>query len=288
MHLHFFTHYIDNGLDYVSDIIKTGYTNAELANKKGILQRIDPRIKLLFLMFYIIIISIKRDILSELIIAGFVLFLAVISSLDIFSFYKKVFFMSFIFGFVIALPSSLNLFNSGRVILPIVEFSKTRDLWFYHIPKIIGFTHEGVLGVIMLTLRVMNSLALSFLIVSATRFEEFIKALKLFKVPDTMLVIITLMYKYVFIFAKTVQDMYLAKKSRFIGKIYDKQTMQWMASRIVFLFKKTQKKYENIFNAMISRGFADDIKLYGLKEIDKTSMIVGIGFLMIGALLLWK
>ena len=271
----------------MSDIIKTGYLNAGLANKDGFLQKIDPRIKLFFLIYFLIIISMKHDLWSEFIIAWIVLFLALVSRLNVLRLYKKIIFFGFIFGFVIALPSSLNLFRPGMIIFPLIKFSKVHRLWVYNIPSAIGFTQEGVLGVVMLTFRVMNSLALTFLIVATTRFEEFIMALKILKIPDAVLVIITLMYKYIFIFTQTVQDMYLSRKSRSPGNVDNKQNRAWMLNRMVFLFKKTQKKYEEIFHAMISRGFTDEIILYDLEKIDRRSIIVGTGFFIIGVLLLW-
>ncbi len=279
--------YLDKGLAYVVHILKTGHDQIEFANKDGFFQRLSPQTKLFFLLFFIIMVSIKRDIVSELIIAVFVLGLIIISRLNTVGLYKRVLVLGFIFGFLVALPSSLNIFNHGKIIFPIAKLSAPYTIWWLHIPENIGVTHDGILIVVMLTLRVINSLAISFLVLYTTVFEDIIKALKMFKVPDAILITITLSYKYIFMFVKTVEDMYLAKKSRIIAYQGDAEIRNWIVGRFAFLFRKTQKKYEDVFKAMSSRGFSNDIKLYRTKGLNKIDWFTSIIFLFIGAIVLW-
>ena len=119
----------------------------------------------------------------------------------------------------------------------------------------------------MLTMRVINSLSLSFLVLYTTPFHEIMRALKVLKVPDTFLIIITLCYKYIFIFSKTVEDMHLAKKSRIVRELSNTEAREWIAGRIAFIFRKTRLRCEEVFKAMIGRGFSDTIKLYGFRKM---------------------
>lgn len=279
--------FIEKGIHYLASVIKTGYIQGETASKDYFFQRIDARIKVLFLIFYIIIVSLKKEILPEVLIGAFVFSLMLISRLNIASLYKRVFFLGFIFGFLIALPSALNIITKGEIILPVLHLSKPYSFWIYQIPEEIGFTREGVYGVMMLTSRVINSLALSFFVLYTTPFPEIIKALKVLKVPDGFLMIITLSYKYMFMFAKTVEDMHLAKKSRLAGQVNNTDARQWIAGRIAFIFKKTMLRCEEIFKAMISRGFSDKIKIYGVKKLYVRDWVTGITFLLTGVLFLW-
>jgi len=267
--------FIDRGISHLGRVIKTGYIQLEFASKDSIFHRLDARVKVLFLVFFIIIVSLKKKILPEIGIAFFVFGLAVISRLNLFNFYKKVIPLGFIFGFLIALPSAFNIIIKGDIILPIFHLSRSYDFWIYHIPQTIGITREGILGVAMLTLRVLNSIALSFLILYTTSFSDIIRALKVFRVPDAILMIITLTYKYIFIFAKTVEDMHLAKKSRMTGGISNTEARRWIAGRIAFIFRKTQQRCEDVFKAMLGRGFSDTIKLYGFRKMDSMDWTAG-------------
>ncbi|PIV65967.1 MAG: cobalt ECF transporter T component CbiQ [Nitrospirae bacterium CG_4_10_14_3_um_filter_44_29] len=279
--------FIEKGIHHVADVIKTGYVQWETASKDDFFQKIDARIKVLSLLFYIIIVSLKKDILPEVLVGVFVFILTMIARLNILSLYKRVLFFSFIFGFLIALPSAFNVITKGEIIFPILHLSKTYRFWIYHIPSEIGITREGIDGVMMLTSRVMNSLSLSFFVLYTTPFPEIIKALKVLKVPDGFLIIVTLSYKYIFIFAKTVEDMHLAKKSRSAGQVSDAEARSWIAGRVAFMFKKTRLRCEEIFKAMLGRGFSDNIKIYGVSKLHARDWFTGAIFFLVGVIFLW-
>lgn len=279
--------FIEKGLYHLADVIKAGYVQWETAARDNFFQRIDARIKVLFLLFYVIIISLKKDLWSEILIAVFFFVLTGLSRLDLLNLYKRVFFLAFIFGFLIALPSALNVITGGDIILQIVHLSRPHSFWIYRIPKEIGFTREGVYGVMMLTSRVMNSLTLSFLVLNTTPFSEIMRALKVLKVPDSFLMIITLSYKYIFIFAKTAQDMHLAKKSRLVRQVSNSEARNWIAGRMAFMLKKTRIRCEEVFKAMLGRGFSDNIKLPTVKKLRAVDWFSGAAFFLFGVLFLW-
>ena len=279
--------YIDKGIESFAGILKEGYTQWESASGKGFFYELDTRIKVVFWLFFILVVSLKKEILPELSIFFTVFVILLLSRVNLVTFYRKVFLLGFIFGFLISLPSSLNVITHGEVIFPVITLPKAYDFWLYHIPGVIGFTAEGVSVVSMLTLRVINSLSLSFLILYTTPFPEIIKALKVLKVPDAFLIIISLTYKYIFIFARIVADMHLAKKSRLAGALKSAEARDWIAGRIAFIFKKTQLKCDDVFNAMIGRGFSGEIKLYQYEKITGRDWGLGFFLLTLGSLILW-
>jgi cobalt/nickel transport system permease protein len=167
------------------------------------------------------------------------------------------------------------------------HLSRPYGFWVYQIPQEIGLTMEGLYGVALLTSRVMNSVALSFFVLNTTQFPEIIRALKVLKAPDSFLMIITLSYKYMFIFARTAEDMHLAKKSRLLGQVGNDEARRWIAGRMAFIFKKIMLKCEEIFKAMLSRGFSEDIRIYGQRKLQTRDIGTGAVFFLIGVLLLW-
>jgi len=279
--------FIEKGMHRLADVIKTGYVQWETASRDNFFQGIDARIKVLFLLFYVIIVSLKKDILSEFVIAAFVFVLTVLSRLDIFNFYRRIIFLAFFFGFLIAFPSAFNVITSGEVVIPIAHLSRPYSFWIYKVPEEIGLTREGMYGVLMLTLRVMNSLTLSFFVLNTTPFPEIIKALKVLKVPDSFLMIITLSYKYMFLFAKTAEDMHLAKKSRLVGRVSNAEARRWVAGRIAVMLKKTRMRCEEVFKAMLGRGFSDNIKVCMVNKLRARDWFTGVTFFIVGILFLW-
>jgi cobalt/nickel transport system permease protein len=278
--------YIDKGIQSFANILKEWYTQWELASKNGLFNEIDTRIKVIFWLFLIVVISLKKEILPELGIFLALFALLLLSRINLVSFYKKIFLLGFIFGFLISLPSSLNIITHGKVVFPIITLPKAYDFWMYHFPEVIGFTKEGFSVVVLLTLRVLNSLSISFLILYTTPFPEIIRALKVLKVPDAFLIIISLTYKYIFIFARIVTDMHLAKKSRLVGAVNKTEARNWVAGRMAFIFRKTQLKCDDVFKAMIGRGFSGEIKLYQYQNMRGRDWVVGFFLLTLGSLFL--
>jgi energy-coupling factor transporter transmembrane protein EcfT len=146
----------------------------------------------------------------------------------------------------------------------------------YHIPQVIGITDSGLSLVSLLTLRVLNSLSVSFLILYTTPFAEIVKALKVFRVPDTFLIIISMTYKYIFTFAHIVSDMYLAKKARLACGNGRKEAREWIVGRIAYVFKKTQIECEEVFKAMNARGFSGEIRLYHYRKVTGREWATGL------------
>jgi cobalt/nickel transport system permease protein len=268
--------FIDKSIKSIAAIIKSSYVYWEMAEKDGLFQGLDPRVKVAFMAYFIVIISLLRSVYAELAVSAFIFILIALSRLNILYMYRRVIGFAFFFGFLVALPSAFNIITRGEIILPVATLSKAYRFWIYFIPKEIGITGEGAFVVAMLTLRVANSIGISLLVIHTTPFFEIIRALKVFRIPDTFLMIIILTYKYIFIFSKTVEDMYLAMKSRLVVAADSAAVRELVAGRIFFIFKKSQMRYEETYRAMVSRGFAGDIELYSFRSFTVRDAAAGI------------
>ena len=278
--------FIEKGINHLAGVIKKGYLQWEFSSQKGLFQKIDPRIKVLFLLFYVIIVSLKRDVLPGFYIGGFIFLLVLFSRIRIVTFYSRVLFLGFIFGFLVAFPSAFNVIIDGEIIGPVIRLSRPLNFWIYHIPAEIGITREGIYGVIRLTLRVINSLSLSFLVLYTTPFPEIIRALKVLKVPDTFIMVINLSFKYIFIFSKTAEDMHFSKKSRMVREGTHTEAREWIVGRIAFIFRKSRLRYEEVFKAMVGRGFSHTIKLYGHPKMRSADWVACLFLMFTGVLFL--
>jgi len=278
--------FLERGINHLAGVIRNGYAQWEFSSQEGFFQGIDARVKVLFLFFFILIVSLKRELLPEACICFFVFGLILFSRLNILRVYKRVLFLGFVFGFLIALPSAFNVITKGETVLPVAKLSRPYTFWIYHLPADIGITREGIYTVAMLTVRVINSLSLSFLVLYTTPFHEIIRALKVLKAPDSFLMIITLCYKYILIFSKTVEDMHLAKKNRVVRELSHAEAREWIAGRMAFLFRKARLRCEDVFKAMIGRGFSDSIKFYGFRKMRSTDWYAAIFLFLAGFLFL--
>jgi cobalt ECF transporter T component CbiQ len=265
--------HIDRGIAGFARIIRYTFIHWELASHRGFLQSLDARAKVLFWILLLVTISLKTTVFSLMMIAIALAFLAMVSRVSLISLYGRVIPLALFFGFFVSAPAMLSVISPGKVVVPILELSRPFAFWIYSIPQHIGITEEGIIICSMLTLRVFASLTLSFLIVATTPFSEIVRALKLFRVPDTLLLILTLTYKYVYLFAQMITDMYRAKKVRLVLGISTSEFRRWSTGRMVTVFRKTEQRVDDIYHAMLCRGFPGEIRLLGEPAFKSSDMI---------------
>ena len=279
--------FIDKALKRISGVISSVAVQWSVSSRGGPFHSLDARVKVIFWLMFIIVISLKRDVFSEAAITFFIFFLVVIAGIRLLEFYRRALLFGFLFGFCVALPASLNVFSKGEVIAPLLTLPGEYHVLAYDIPQRIGITREGLHTVILLTLRVLNSISLSLFILQTTPFNDIVKALKVFKVPDAFLMIIALTYKYIFIFAKTVEDMYLAQKSRLAGPIGADKARELISGRIVYLFRKTRTRCDELFKAMLCRGFDGEFRLPGFGRLPGRDRAALFSLCSAGVFFLW-
>jgi cobalt ECF transporter T component CbiQ len=273
--------FIDRTIRNIAVIIKSVYNQNETASKDGLLQKINARSKIIFLFGFIILISFIRQIQAQLIIAAFLFILFIFSKVKLTSIYKKIFLLGFFFGFLIIAPASLNIVSEGRIIFNLIHFNSAHHFLLYNIPKNIGITYEGCLVVLKFSLRITNSIAITMLVIYTTSFAEIIKSLKIFFVPDLFLLVITLSYKFIFILSHTTEETYFALKSRWWKNSKEISANRFIAERITFIFRKSWIRYEEIYKAMVARGFNGNVNLCYMqkfKSIDIAFLIFVIAF----------
>ena len=258
--------FLDKTIINAATAVKSIYLQAENATLDNFIQKINPYIKLFSLIYFVIIISFTSNLVAQIVITAFIFLLYVIARIKILQVYRKIFFLAFIFGFVIVLPASLNVITPGKVVFNLITFSKSSHFWIYSIPQNIGFTENGFQVVLLVFLRVLNSVSFALLIAFTTSFPALIKSFKMIGVPDTFLMIISLAYKYIFILSRTIEESYFALKSRLAGNIKSSNIRKLISGRIFFIFKRSVIIYENTYYAMVSRGYRGKVMLHSQKH----------------------
>jgi cobalt/nickel transport system permease protein len=254
--------FLDKTLLGTARSMKIMLVQAENATKDNTVHNINPYVKLFSLIYLVIVISLVNNPLSQIIISGFIFLVYVFAGLKVFSVYRKIFLLSFVFGFVVIFPAALNVITPGKIALLLFTLKGPVHFWIYDIPAEIGFTYAGFNVVALIFLRVLNSVSISLLVVFTTPFPSLIKSLKMIGVPNTFLMIISLAYKYIFILSRTIEDTYFALKSRLSGNIRNKNIRKVISGRIFFIFKRSVIFYDKTYYAMVSRGYTGKIKLY--------------------------
>jgi cobalt/nickel transport system permease protein len=254
--------FLDKTIINSSKAVKSIYLQAEASAKNNFIQKINPKVKLISLIYMAIVISVASNPGTQMIITVFIFLIYVIAGLKLFDVYRKIFLLAFIFGFLVVLPASLNVISSGAIIFNIITFKKPSHFLIYSIPQSIGITTNGIRIVSLVFLRVLNSVSFALLVVFTTPFPSFIKSLKMIGAPDTFLMILSLAYKYIFILSRTIEETYFAFKSRLSGNIKSSSIRKLIGGRIFFIFKRSVIIYQNTYHAMVSRGYGGKVILH--------------------------
>ncbi len=278
--------FIDKTLRTVGNTVKIMYIHSETGQHDKPLFKINPLIKVFSLVFLIVVLSFANKIYSQLTASVLVFGFYLISGVPFNYIYKKILFLSLIFGLLIFLPASLNVITPGNIIFTLFSFDHTYHFWIYHVPQTIGVTDAGVRIVALLFLRVFNSISLAMIFVYSSSFTQLVKGLKVFFIPDTFLMILSLAYKFIFILSKTITETYFALKSKLFGPVRNNKIRKIISGRVFFVFKKSKSNYENTFYAMVSRGYTGKIILYREKHIKLYDLmflatVIGAGFLIL-------
>lgn len=253
--------------------VRSIYLQAENSVRENIFRKINPGVKLLSLIYMAVVISLVNNIGSQLLISAFIFMLYCFAGVKILRVYRKIFLISFFLGFLVVLPASLNIITPGNIVFNLITLEKPYHFWIYSIPQNIGFTSNGFQVVALFFLRVLNSVSFAFLIVYTTQFPAFVKSFRILGIPDTFLMVLTLAYKYIFILSRTIEETFLALKSRLAGNINNSNARQLVGGRIFFIFKRSVNIYENTYNAMVSRGYDGKIRIYSQHKFTFTDII---------------
>jgi cobalt/nickel transport system permease protein len=278
------TKFLDKGLEHLASVMRSSLSQGETSRAAGILQGVDARVKVLAALLFIIAVSLRLSLTAMIVVLACCLALSTLSRLG-YGYVRRVALLAFAFGFTLAAPSAFNIVVDGTVVYPLLHLESAHTFWVYQIPQTIGVTREGLLGVARLTLRVADSLAISLLVLHTTPFAEVMRALKVLRVPDTFLLVVTLSYKYIFIFAQTAEEMHFAKKSRLVGGVDAAGARGWVVGRIGLLFRKTQLRCEEIYKAMLARGFSGEVRLAPSAPMRPKDWAWGAGFFAAAVLL---
>ena len=222
--------FIEHSMINALAFLKEAVFSEEAARSKGLLQSISPRMKIIALILCLIITCLIRSIPVILAVYIVSLILAKSSGIGILFFIKRVWFFIPMFTLLIALPA----------------------VFMY-----------GIFPAVIFVLRVATCVSLAVLVTITTRHADILRSLRSIGIPELFIQVLDMTYRYIFFFIKIFEEMHLSLKSRLIGRLSNQNTRRWAASRISFLFTRSIKMSEDVYRAMLARGYTGEVKKYG-------------------------
>ncbi len=238
--------FVEKTIGGAAGVMRQAMFSDDVASRPGVLQAIDPRVKLVTLFGLLVGAALVRHVPVLVALYLATLLLAVTSGLPIGFFVKRVWLFVPLFTGIIVAPATLNFVTHGEIVVHL-------GTWFGH-PA--GLTRQGLDAAGLIVTRVAVSISLVVLLTLTTRWNRLLASLRALFVPRMFVMVLGMTYRYVFHLLNGVTDMYTARKARTVTR--DPEVAKgraFVAASGGALFGKAHALSEEVHQAMVARGY---------------------------------
>ena len=258
-------------LSGISGTIEQAVFTEEHTHKRGWLQGIDPRAKIGMFLLVVLAASLSNSFLTLVALYAVLLIVAYVSQVPFDFFVKRVW---------IGIP-----FFAGVVILPSIFFTSGPRLFDLTLGSIhFGPSVDSLVGAAIFIMRVGVSVSLAVLLILTTPWSDILKSLQAFRVPQVFVLILSMTYRYIFLFLHTANGLFEARKSRTVGRTTGNEQRSWMSGSIGSLINRSFKMSNDVYAAMIARGFHGEVRTYNAYHMTAKDWLALAGALILAVI----
>jgi cobalt/nickel transport system permease protein len=125
------------------------------------------------------------------------------------------------------------------------------------------------------------AVAATIVLTASTRFPMLLQGLEGLRAPRMLIMILSFMYRYIFVIVDEAMRMQRAEASRSAGR-HIRRRLRAAAGMVGLLFIRTYERAERVYQSMGSRGFDGDIR--GMRRLAFSSGDLFFGCLFMGGL----
>ncbi len=242
-----------------------------IARGAGLLQELDPRLKILSAVLLLLAVSLSHSLLVILILYFLALVLAFFSKIPLGFFIKRVWLLIPFFTGVVALPA---LFITPGPVLA-------------HLPLGLVITQTGFTTALFLLLRVGTSVSVAVLLMLTTPWNSVLKALGVLRVPAVIILILGMTYRYIHLLLHLTNDMFLSRKSRLLRRMNGPEERRMIAATSGTLLNKSLQVSSEVYLAMQSRGFRNYPRTLDTFKMRRIDWLAGALVVITAAAAIW-
>lgn len=243
--------FVEKTIGGAAKLMSQAMFSDDVASRPGVLQAIDPRVKLVSLFGLLVVAALVRHIPVLLAMYFGTLILAVRSGLPLGFFVKRVWLFIPLFTGIVVAPAAFNFVTHGQIVLHLGS-------WFGH-P--VGLTRQGLNAAGLMVTRVAVSISLVVLLTLTTSWSRLLASLRALFVPRMFVMVLGMTYRYVFHLLNGVTDMYTARKARTVSRESDAtKGRAFVSDTAGAVFGKAHALSEEVHQAMVSRGYTGGVR----------------------------
>jgi cobalt/nickel transport system permease protein len=238
----------------------------------GLLQRLDPRVKVAGLFALILASALAARLWVIAAIFALAILLAALSQISIGMLAARVWIGALTFTGAIAIPALFLTPGVPVYRLPGLNWTVTAQ----------GLTTAGYL-----ILRVETAATLALLLIFTTPWMHVLKALRIFRVPVVFVVILGMTCRYILLMLQTAHEMFESRKSRTVGAMTASEQRRMAVSGASVLLTKTFQLSGDVYLAMQARGFRGEVYLLDDFQMKRLDWMAAMAFTALTAAAVW-
>jgi cobalt/nickel transport system permease protein len=235
----------------ISKSLQKGLEAEEMARRRGLLQRLDPKAKIIGLLGLTASAAWTQHLPVFAVLIAVASALALASKIPLRVLAFRVWIPALLFTGFIALPALFVVPGDVAARVPVLHWA---------------ITVQGIRAASFLLARMETAATFSALLVLTTPWMHVLKGLRVLRVPVVLVVILSMTYRYIVLLLETAYDMFEARQSRMVGRMDGGERRRMAAATAGVLLSKTLFLSEEVYFAMRSRGYQGDV--YVMQEFD--------------------
>ncbi|WP_062789619.1 cobalt ECF transporter T component CbiQ [Aquitalea pelogenes] len=212
----------------------------------GLLQQLDPRIKLLSLLAVLAATLLASQLTTLLLLFVLAVVLALASQISLSRLYRQAWLSVLLFSGMLALPAIFMVPGERLLTLPLLHWHITR---------------QGLSSAAFLLGRAEVSASFALLLMLTTPWMHVLKAMRSLGVPVLLVALLGMTHRYVFVLLQTASQMFEARRSRLLAPPSGRMARQLVASTSGVLLGKALQLSNEVHMAMVSRGYRGEVYL---------------------------
>ncbi len=263
--------FVEKSLVEISHTLEQTLFAEKIAQMDGLLQRLDARVKVLALILLLLAVGLSHSLVIILGLYCLLLGLAWASAVPMGFYIKRVWlFMPFFTG-IVAIPALFITPGPALVNLPLG----------------LVITQTGLNSALFLLLRVGTSVSAAVLLVLSTPWNTVLKALGVMHLPDVVVLILGMTYRYIYLFLRTANEMFLSRQSRILRRLDGASERRLVAATAGTLLNRSLQLSSEVYLAMQSRGFCATPRTMDAFKMQGRDWLFAILTLLIAAAAIW-
>lgn len=235
---------VERSLASFVDALEHAFYAEELAKKNGLLQKLDPRVKIVAILPLIVIAALARRLWVIAVLFALAVAIALLSSVPLGTLARRVWLGVLTFTGFISFPALFLTPGPAISSLPLLGWTVTA---------------QGLRAAIYLIMRAETAATFSVLLVLCTPWSNVLKALRVLRLPVVLVVVLGMTYRYIFLLLRNAHDTFTSRKSRIVGRLDGPEQRRAATASVGVLMSKTIQLSGDVYLAMRSRGFQGEV-----------------------------